>query len=164
MPGARFPDLSARMLIFLRCNVARLSRSRALRPTLRGEFLASVLHGRLGRKASSDPHLGGVLPYVAGRISPLPGSKAEHPIEHYLKTRFYADTAAATPAALDLAVRAYGADRLVFATDHPFGPMTALRRYVENNLPPQTASRIYANRIPDLSFSVRQRREGGYIG
>jgi aminocarboxymuconate-semialdehyde decarboxylase len=110
------------------------------------------------------PHLGGVLPYVAGRISPLPGSKAEHPIEHYLKTRFYADTAAATPAALDLAVRAYGADRLVFATDHPFGPMTALRRYVENNLPPQTASRIYANRIPGLSFPVRQRQDGGYIG
>jgi predicted TIM-barrel fold metal-dependent hydrolase len=110
------------------------------------------------------PHLGSVLPYVAGRISPLPGSKVEHPIEHYLKNRFYADTAAAaTPAALDLAVRAYGADRLVFATDHPFGPMTALRCYVENNLPPQTASRIYANRIPGLSFPVRQRQDRGHI-
>jgi aminocarboxymuconate-semialdehyde decarboxylase len=67
------------------------------------------------------PHLGGVLPYVAGRSSPLSGSKARHPLEHYLKTRFYVDTAAATPAALDLALRTYGPDRVVFATDHPCG-------------------------------------------
>lgn len=98
------------------------------------------------------PHLGGMLPYVAGRISPLGGSKAKCPLEHYLKTRFYADTAAATPAALDLAVRTYGADRLVFATDHPFSPMPAIRRYVEGNLPSETASQIYANRVPGLAL------------
>lgn len=98
------------------------------------------------------PHLGGVLPYVAGRISPLPGSKAQHPLEHYFRTRFYADTAAAAPAALDVAVKTYGADRLVFATDHPFGPMPALRDYVEGNLSQETAARIYANRVPGLTF------------
>lgn len=65
------------------------------------------------------PHLGGVLPYVAGRISGLGGGKAQHPIEHYLKTRFYIDTAASTPAALTLAI--------LFATDHPFNPMPAMR-------------------------------------
>jgi predicted TIM-barrel fold metal-dependent hydrolase len=39
------------------------------------------------------PHLGGVLPYVTARISPVAGSKAQYPLEHYLKTRFYVDTA-----------------------------------------------------------------------
>jgi predicted TIM-barrel fold metal-dependent hydrolase len=102
------------------------------------------------------PHLGGVLPYVAGRISPLPGSKANHPLEHYFKTRFYADTAAATPAALDLAVRTYGAARLVFATDHPFGPMPALHHYLQDNLPLETATRIYANRVPGLTLTAQE--------
>lgn len=102
------------------------------------------------------PHLGGVLPYVAGRISPLGGSKAQHPLEHYLKTRFYADTAAATPAALGLAVHTYGADRLVFATDHPFGPMPALRLYLEDNLAQETVRRICANRVRGLTLLAEE--------
>jgi aminocarboxymuconate-semialdehyde decarboxylase len=99
------------------------------------------------------PHLGGVLPYVAGRISPLPGSAAAEPLEHYLKTRFYADTAAATPHALELAIHMYGPDRLVFATDHPFLPMGALRGYVEDNLAPDVAEQVYANRVPGLRLT-----------
>ncbi|WP_435158896.1 amidohydrolase family protein [Amycolatopsis sacchari] len=96
------------------------------------------------------PHLGGVLPYVAGRISGLAGSAAKHPLEHYLRTCFYVDTAAATPPALRLAIEMYGADRLVFASDYPFLPMTELRRYVEDNLPAETATQIYTNRVPGL--------------
>ncbi|HEY0812122.1 MAG TPA: amidohydrolase family protein [Pseudonocardia sp.] len=96
------------------------------------------------------PHLGGVLPYVAGRISPLPGSGAEHPIEHYLRTRFYVDTAASTPAALPLAVQTYGAEHVVFASDHPFLPMREIRRYVENSLPDDVAAQVFANRVPGL--------------
>lgn len=103
------------------------------------------------------PHLGGVLPYVAGRVSGIPGSRAQHPLEHYLKTRFYADTAAATPAALPLAVEMYGLHRLVFATDHPFLPMQRLRHYVEDNLPPQTSAQIYTNRVPGLRVGSTER-------
>jgi predicted TIM-barrel fold metal-dependent hydrolase len=99
------------------------------------------------------PHLGGVLPYVAGRISGLPGSAASEPLEHYLKTRFYADTAQATPPALELAIRMYGADRIIFASDHPFSPMSQLRRYVEDNVNPATAAQIYGNRVPGLSVA-----------
>jgi aminocarboxymuconate-semialdehyde decarboxylase len=99
------------------------------------------------------PHLGGVLPYVAGRISPLPGSGAAQPLEHYLKTRFYVDTAASTPPALELAIQMYGPDRLVFATDHPFLPMDASRAYVDDNLSCETAAQIYANRVPGLSLT-----------
>jgi predicted TIM-barrel fold metal-dependent hydrolase len=70
------------------------------------------------------PHLGGVLPYVAERIGLLGGSKAKHRIEHYFKTNFYVDTAAGNPAALRLAIEAYGIDRVVFATDYPFYDMS----------------------------------------
>ena len=96
------------------------------------------------------PHLGGVLPYVTGRIDGLPGSRAQRPVADYLKTRFYADTAAATPAALRLATDAYGVDRLLFASDHPFLPIARLRRYLEDNVDAETAARIYSNRVPGL--------------
>lgn len=96
------------------------------------------------------PHLGGVLPYVAGRISGLPGSNAQHPVEHYLRTRFFVDTAAATPSALPLAIQMYGIDRLLFATDHPFLPMITLRHYLEDNLPAQAVGHIYSNRVSGL--------------
>lgn len=49
----------------------------------------------------------------------------------------------------------YGPDRLVFASDHPFLPMPALRRYVEGNLPSQTARGIYANRVPGLVLPAK---------
>jgi aminocarboxymuconate-semialdehyde decarboxylase len=100
------------------------------------------------------PHLGGVLPYVAGRVSRLDGSRAAEPLEHYLRTRFYVDTAAATPAALELAIQAYGVDRLVFATDHPLLPMGTGRRYVDDNLSPQVAAQIYSNRVPGLRLPI----------
>lgn len=104
------------------------------------------------------PHLGGVLPYVAGRISAhagvQAGSLAAEPLEYYLKTRFYADTAQATPPALDLAIRTYGVDRLVFATDHPFHSMDTLRHYVNDNVTPETAARIYANCVPGLGLPL----------
>jgi aminocarboxymuconate-semialdehyde decarboxylase len=104
------------------------------------------------------PHLGGVLPYVAGRIGGLGGSKAQHPIEHYLKTRFYTDTAVSTPAALAIAIQTCGIDRLLFATDHPFNPMPALRDYLEDNLDPHDAARIYANRVSGLPAAADQAR------
>jgi len=98
------------------------------------------------------PHLGGVLPYVAARISPLGGSKAHHPLEHYLQTRFYVDTAAGNPGALRLAIETYGINRVVFASDYPFFPMPEPRRWVEDNIEPQAAQQIYATRVPGLSL------------
>lgn len=98
------------------------------------------------------PHLGGVLPYVAERISPLGGSKALHPLEHYLKTRFYVDTAAGNPGALRLAIETYGIDRVVFASDYPFYAMPSVRRWVEDAVGPEAAQRIYSNRVPGLSL------------
>lgn len=96
------------------------------------------------------PHLGGVLPYVAERIGLLGGSKASHPIQHYFKNNFYADTAAGNPGALRLAIEAYGIDRIVFASDYPFYDMSAVRQQVEDTVGPQAARQIYANRVPGL--------------
>ena len=96
------------------------------------------------------PHLGGVLPYVAERISPLAGSGARHPLEHYFKTNFYVDTAAGNPGALRLAIETYGIERVVFATDYPFYPMSSVRSWVEDGVGTQAARRIYGNRVPGL--------------
>ena len=81
---------------------------------------------------------------------PLAGSKAQHPLEHYLKTRFYGDTAAGNPGALRLAIETYGIERVVFASDFPFYPMPDPRRCVEENLEPQAAHQVYGSRVPGL--------------
>lgn len=96
------------------------------------------------------PHLGGVLPYIAERIELLGGSKAEHRIEHYLRTNFYVDTAAGNPGALRLAIETYGIDRVVFASDYPFYEQDATRRQVEGAVGVQAAQQIYANVVPGL--------------
>jgi aminocarboxymuconate-semialdehyde decarboxylase len=96
------------------------------------------------------PHFGGVLPYVAERIGSLPGSKARHRIEHYFETNFYVDTAAGNPGALQLAIEAYGIDRIIFATDYPFYDMSSVRQQVEDTVEPQASQRIYADRVPGL--------------
>ncbi|WP_022901467.1 amidohydrolase family protein [Humibacter albus] len=95
------------------------------------------------------PHLGGVLPYVAGRVSYFP-TTAQHPLEHYLRTRFFTDTAAFTPGALKLALETYGEEHVLFASDHPFSSQTEMRQYVERNTDARTATSIYTNRVPGL--------------
>ena len=96
------------------------------------------------------PHLGGVLPYVVERLNLLGGGKAEH----YLRTRFYADTACGNPGALRLAIERYGIERIVFASDHPFVPITETRRHIEEGDEGQDAHQIYANRVPGLRLPV----------
>lgn len=98
------------------------------------------------------PHLGGVLPYVVGRISPIPGSRAAQPIEHYLRHNFFVDTATQTPAALSTAIATYGLDRILFASDHPFIPMPQMRALIEDQLGETDSAAIYANRVSDLLF------------
>jgi aminocarboxymuconate-semialdehyde decarboxylase len=96
------------------------------------------------------PHLGGVLPYLAERISSLGGSRAEHRLEHYFRTNFYVDTAGGHPGALRLAIDTYGSERVVFGSDYPFYRMDAVRRWVETSLEPQAVQQLYANRVGGL--------------
>ena len=73
------------------------------------------------------PHLGAMLPYLAGRVDfeyttpwggnePLPA-----PPSDYLR-RFYTDTVSDNPAALALALDFYGDERVLFGSDYPWWP------------------------------------------
>ncbi|SDT33674.1 amidohydrolase family protein [Microlunatus soli] len=116
------------------------------------EIIDSGLLDLLPQLQFVHPHLGGVLPYVVGRVSPIPGSRAAQPIEHYLRHNFFVDTAAQTPAALSTAIATYGLDRIVFASDHPFIPMTQMRALIEDQLTGTETTAIYANRVGNLRY------------
>ena len=85
------------------------------------------------------PHLGGVLPFLKGRLDvtlQLWGTtELAHPLDHYLRHNFYVDSVSQTPGALPLAVEYYGVDRILFASDYPWIPAAAARPYVERSAP-----------------------------
>ena len=98
------------------------------------------------------PHLGGVLPYVVERIDRQPGSKAKLPLRDYLRNRFYTDCVAPTPGALQFAINAYGLDRVLFATDHPFVKAADVKRSIAENATAEQVEAIYANRLAGLKL------------
>jgi predicted TIM-barrel fold metal-dependent hydrolase len=73
------------------------------------------------------PHLGGMIPYVIGRIDwfmnnwgRVVPTALSQPVADYLRQRYYVDIAGRTPGALALAIETYGIDRVLFASDFPF--------------------------------------------
>ena len=67
------------------------------------------------------PHVGGILPYLGGRLDgSISGPQVAHPAKHYLD-KLYVDTVAHSAEALDLCYRVVGAERMLLGTDHPFG-------------------------------------------
>ena len=75
------------------------------------------------------PHLGGMLPYVAGRLNRI-GSDVELSLDEYLRTRFFTDTVSLTPGALQMAIDTYGRDRVLYATDFPFENLPRLCAFI----------------------------------
>ena len=75
------------------------------------------------------PHLGGTIPYLAGRIdyeSKQPWAatrELERAPSEYLR-RFFVDTVSYNPGALKLALDFYGTDRVLLGTDFPWWPAT----------------------------------------
>jgi aminocarboxymuconate-semialdehyde decarboxylase len=71
------------------------------------------------------PHLGAVLPYLAGRIdfeykTPWAGNEElPEPPSEYLR-RFWTDSVSETPDSLRMALGFYGEDRVLFGTDFPW--------------------------------------------
>lgn len=71
------------------------------------------------------PHTGGTLPYVIGRIDhqvAALGRGAEHirkPPSEYLKM-IWTDTVAPSPLNLEFAMKFWGPDKILFASDHPW--------------------------------------------
>ncbi len=77
------------------------------------------------------PHLGGVIPYLAQRLSDLGGRQlSAQPLSHYLERRLLFDTCSYHPPAFRCAVDTVGASRLVLGTDYPF--RGSIRRAVDD--------------------------------
>lgn len=84
------------------------------------------------------PHVGGILPYLTGRIGSYghatlqfhDQAPLQHPVSHYLD-KLYIDTVCYHPEALDYCYRLLGPDRILYGTDHPFGDYTVAAGMVE---------------------------------
>ena len=74
------------------------------------------------------PHTGGFVPFIRGRVgrmidewtSPDGWIDLEQSSQFYFD-KLYVDTVAHSPAALEYCYQMFGADRLLYGTDHPFG-------------------------------------------
>ena len=115
--------------------------------------LRLVLSGILERHPKLQvvqPHCGGILPYLWGRIRNQT-EVMKRGIERISQTptelyqRVYLDTASPWPPAIQVAHGLAGADRLVFASDHPWVEIQLLIDSLEKlGLPAEELSKIYA--------------------
>jgi aminocarboxymuconate-semialdehyde decarboxylase len=109
-------------------------------------------------------HIGGVLPYLIGRIGtysapsslvPNP-SLLKHPIEHYLR-RFYVDTVCYHIEALECCYKVMGAEQMLYGSDHPFGRYDAPAELLEQlNCSPSERELIYRGNAERLLNSKRK--------
>ena len=85
------------------------------------------------------PHVGGIIPYLGGRlersVDTWVHSQEEPPLAlpaaDYM-AKIYVDTVAHSPQALEYCYKLVGAERLLFGTDHPFANYIAVSDLVEN--------------------------------
>lgn len=111
-------------------------------------------------------HVGGFIPYLVGRLdyesSRIPGglgALAVMPSEHVRK--LYVDTVSAWPPALRLAIDFFGAERILFATDHPFWePRRTHDALAELSLPEDQLSAIQTGNAAALLRLVGARQAG----
>lgn len=70
------------------------------------------------------PHFGGVLPYLRGRIRDSTvypwAPDIKRPVDEYLRTNFYTDTAVRAPEDIQSIFDTYGANRVLFSSDYPW--------------------------------------------
>jgi aminocarboxymuconate-semialdehyde decarboxylase len=82
-----------------------------------------IITGLLDRYPKLDilwPHMGGIFPYIAGRIDHglwMKKFKLKHPFRDYIR-RFHYDTLAYYPETLRLLINLVGSDRVVIGTDN----------------------------------------------
>lgn len=96
-------------------------------------------------------HVGGVIPYLKGRIATYntPSSfvpdtpHLAHPIDHYL-SKLYVDTVCYHVEALECCYKVMGANHMLYGTDHPFGHYNVAAELVEQlNCPASERELIY---------------------
>jgi len=103
-----------------------------------------------------QPHCGGVLPYLWGRIrnqTEVMGRGMEHitepPTAYY--QRVYLDTVSPSPLALRYAYDFAGADRLIFGSDHPWVSINTLATLVEEmDIPDEDKAKILGSNAQTL--------------
>jgi predicted TIM-barrel fold metal-dependent hydrolase len=93
------------------------------------------------------PHLGGVLPYVLGRIQRIQNERKELDIGRYLRERFYTDTVGRTPGQIAFALNTYGEGRVLFGSDHPFEQMAWMKEFVVRE---GAADKVFPHVLPGL--------------
>ena len=102
-------------------------------------LLRLILSGILERHPNLQivmPHVGGILPYMSGRIdhqTEVLGRARENitqPPSAYLR-RIYLDTVSPSVQSLQYAYEYSGGDRLLFGTDHPWVDMPRFVRLIE---------------------------------
>jgi len=93
------------------------------------------------------PHLGGVLPYLLGRLQRIQNEREELDIGRYLRERFYTDTVGRTPGQIAFALKTYGEGRVVFGSDHPFEQMAWMKQFVIDE---GAAETVFPHVLPGL--------------
>jgi len=116
-------------------------------------------------------HAGSLLPLLIGRAdreyarNALPGALPEGRQPSDYVRRLYTDTIAGSPRALELAIELFGADRVCFGSDYPFGnQQKALDLVHAASLPPETVSAVCggnATELFDLKLTHDPARETG---
>jgi aminocarboxymuconate-semialdehyde decarboxylase len=101
------------------------------------------------------PHLGGVLPYLLGRIEeedrkPWAGRRAERAASDYLRDQFWTDTVSRVPQALELARATYGPERLLFSSDYPYWDRADGLAFVREHLPKDEVERVLGANAAEL--------------
>lgn len=102
------------------------------------------------------PHIGGVLPYVIGRIdyqTEVMGRARERitkPPSEYLQDIFY-DTVSPSPQAIKYAYDSFGAGKLLFGTDHPWVDTQMFVKIIEEmEIPPAEKEQIFSGNAMDF--------------
>ena len=126
-------------------------------------LLRLILSGILERHPTLQivmPHVGGILPYMSGRIdhqTEVLGRARENitqPPSMYLR-RIYLDTVSPSVESLQYAYQFSGADRLLFGTDHPWVDMPRFVRLIEEmHIPEADKARIFGENAKKL-FDLR---------
>jgi predicted TIM-barrel fold metal-dependent hydrolase len=106
--------------------------------TAAGRLMLSGMLDRVGDLVLIIPHLGGTMPYLAGRFGDQSGSgDAEHDVLYYLENRVRLGTCSFHHPALRCAVETVGAENIVLATDFPYRGtlMRAVDHILDSGLP-----------------------------
>ena len=113
-------------------------------------FIYSGVLDRCPELQIVHPHLGGVLPYLLGRILAVPDlpPRTERRVDEYLRQNFYVDSVGKTPGAVRLAIQTYGANRIVFGSDTPYWRLADELRYLRDELPAEQLEAILDVRVP----------------